>query len=236
MLPRAHENAVRYLMPMSVTAGQAAAQARSVRRNPEDSLAARRAFYYLINLVRRNLDLLALGGGYFFSNRAGETLAVDCWNATLKRVVNLLKYDRVTSLLDRTNSSDSLTKFESRFDLPEWFYLSRPGTSRHDRDFVAVFESFNNSVTEGNLDDVCDLLEIYELVTGFEVNRLYQQWYGSMDSSYVQELRTKQGSLDWGMRPEAGPDADLRQLSASIKTYIEVSTGGGVPSSEPPPP
>jgi hypothetical protein len=89
LLPRAHENAVRYLMPMSMAEARAAASAKAfsaatdTKKRQEHLLTT---FYYLANLLRRNHELLNHGGGVFLDGRLGENLAIDCWSAIFDRI------------------------------------------------------------------------------------------------------------------------------------------------------
>jgi hypothetical protein len=222
LLPRAHENAVRYLMPMSVMARQAARQIASYRRDPSDEIALRRAFYYLIILLRRNLELLDQGGGYFFPSRAGEALAVGCWNAILARVAARLGYEKICHLLDRIKISDSLARFEKHFESAVWPYGGQPPATQCDEVFSATRDSFRAWIGEAEIDDLCDLLNLYDLITGQEVNRLYEEWYEEPEKSYMEELRRTARDSRWMSTTAGGTDQDLKEIYASLCSYLGV--------------
>lgn len=236
MLPRAHENAVRYLIPMTVMAGMidravgAAERAEAAGKTADRELAWRRAFYYLLLLLKNNATLLERGGGYFLTSLEGENVGTSCWNALFRRVVQRLDYAALYKILDGFELEDSMTRFEDRFCIRNRSTLGSSLPSPPPV-FTPVFTQARKAFREwlgedGFHDEIRRLLRLYSHVILFEVNRLYHLWYAEPDREGEERLLAEIDAIPWASSLPAAPPA-RRKTEALVPNR---EAGSGEPS------
>lgn len=161
MLPRSHEYAAKYYMPLqqSLMIFLTASEKWNERGRPIDSSEARAFLYYLMLFFKRMSIIGQEAGGFFFKNQLGEKLAGKCWDYACEGVYARLDERKVRMVIATMEPKETLETFRKK---------------------AAVFTDLRGQVQEllnQGIDWQVSILTILYEVLGLEANRPYQPWY-----------------------------------------------------------
>jgi hypothetical protein len=179
MLPKSHENAEKYYMPVVSAVDAFCSRVSEVQKRSGHLVSEDfdQATYFLILIFKRMRQILRKIGGLYFKSRLGERIASDSWNifSDRRQVIGRKLLDDIL---------DQITQFES---------FARFSTKRRNPDFDSDFQRIRNALMEwagydaatkalqwDNSDLKFDilLLKLFRNVLDVEMNRPLALWYG----------------------------------------------------------
>lgn len=209
MLPKSHENAELYYMPMSssILRIREGLQRFDRAQGPSEKKKHRGELYYdLLILLRRNREFVVKIGGWYFKDFEGELLAQTCWNLFRADTEERLGRAALESLLDQIGPQDSIgdvrRRFEAAVDKGPWWVLllSRLGDGNQGRGQRLASEvkgKFHSWLKEDFRYHV-RVLAVLEDILDYEMNRPYDRWYGRKARFPATSLKGKIGGLvEW---------------------------------------
>ncbi|HEX3125980.1 MAG TPA: hypothetical protein VH394_01495 [Thermoanaerobaculia bacterium] len=186
MLPRAHENIVRFLLPIVSSAN------RFLRYLPEaqkkDAAALQQTFYHLLSIAKGMHNCSRKGGGIFFTNIPGETAVSNCWKELLARMGTKLGDPNISEMFDEWGRIDSFTSFQKRFKSQTAI------TDEARAAFVAAETSFKGWIQE-EFGYEKQLVQVFKDIMQYEIDKIYGPWYLDEPPVFEEDSRSELENL-----------------------------------------
>jgi hypothetical protein len=211
ILPLAHENAGKHLLPVVGATDQLLARyALAVgAASSEQAIAKEESLFFLLSAVKGMRDLTSHGGGIFFSDLVGEDAILFCWRTLRHRVEKRLGSGELSAVLDSWSRKESLSSMRLKF-------------SGADGELHPAFEQLKSNF-EGWLGsqefETFDqrLCRAFSYIMQREIDRLYWTWYGEEPALEPQAIEELLEAL-----PCAPIDDTRRQaLRKALSAYLE---------------
>lgn len=205
MLPKVHENAEKWVMPLSW-------QIRRLRNTASQPREAVELEVYLLQLLqtrRSNRRLHEAIGGIFFKSQYGERLFTRAWDCFFDLAEKGFPEDAFSRAIDETKEREGVDPFRAE--------LASRAASRQVLDKLREDGDWPAARAAGPLLDVC--LGVLEI----ELHRPLDQWYP--DAGFrEQEGRKRVESALAALQAEAGRgglgDSTLLELAGLAETYF----------------
>jgi hypothetical protein len=210
MLPRAHENIVRFLLPIGTHAGRflrylpESKVPRSDEEKAAEELALQQAFFHLLFITKGMRSLSQKGGGIFFTNIPGETAVSLCWKELLGSIEKELGAREISEILDEWGRAESFTSLQKRF---------KTDTNPARDCFTETEKKFKDWI-ERELDYERRLLRVFKDVMQYEIDKIYGAWYRE-EPAYAEESRVELERLEASTGLKALKEA-LREFRESL--------------------
>lgn len=207
MLPRAHENIVRFLLPILSSAH------RFLRyfdpRVSQPSL--QQTLFNLLFILKGMRSLVFKGGGIFFTNITGETAVQACWREILGIVETKFGAQQVSEILDEWGSVESFTALKKKFKT-----VGEPARTS----FANMEKTLGEWVNQGKIDSdlllLILVLRVFYDVMQYEIDKIYGPWYRDEPPVFEQASRSELKKLsEWKGCPEKLRDA-LKEFEGSL--------------------
>jgi hypothetical protein len=173
ILPRAHENAVKHLLPVVGATDQLVARwpLAAGAASQEQAIALEESLFFLLSAVKGMRDLSSHGGGVFFSDLAGEDATITCWRTLRHRVEKKLGSGEIPTVLDRWSRKESLSSMRLTF--------SEAHGEPHQTAFQKIKKSFDDWLHDREFETFDQrLCKAFSYIMQREIDRLYWTWYG----------------------------------------------------------
>lgn len=172
-----------------------------------DAEDSRERFYYLLRFLRRMRQIAEQIGGFNFKNREGERVVAYAWKVFQNRALERLTPYSVARCLDAIDVRESRATFDGRFK----------GTSATALELTSLEQRVAGWLAREQEDTLRfdyqgPLLETMFVTLSFELNRLFEGWYGSAEEFPVDKLRNLRNILH---------DQDEEDLCGAIDAYIK---------------
>lgn len=209
MLPTSHDNNVKYYLPLLSSAGALLSHAKKLPQHGPEV-----AFFNLLLMLRRSREV----PGFYLMDRKGERLVKELWDYFLnQRLLQGLTEARpgsdgvvkiraaLSSLLDGLDTDESFSSFHTKLGKPL-------GARRKLKDLQERFRIWATGPYQNDL----DLLSLFHRLLHFEVNRVYDFWYGKPQESPRTELQES-----WNALQQALPQRPDRQALQDILDKLD---------------
>lgn len=223
MLHKSHENAERFYMPISsqimrlrkdlerLEKATALCEATTV----DDAERERRLsplhcalFEDLLVLVRRQREMAARIGGWYFKSRSGEDLVAEVWRCFLLTAHERLERPLLERVLDGLAAKDSPAQVAQKL------------ASTLADDGSKLSASCRTWLSSGDFRQVFCLLNLLEVLLDFEMNRCYERWYGRPEAFPEEKFEaTAVEFRRWAERLPA-KEAEQRQRAKDIASLL----------------
>jgi len=180
-----HENAERYYQPLLSAAS--GFLARRLVGKPEA------AFYYLTGFFGHMWGLFREKGGFYFKDRRGEELAQGCWTTIIRWAKGLAGEHVYSGCLDEIERFESLMAFHGRCVPATNLWILRD----------ALIRKWDDEETR----QATAAMEILYLILDYEMNAIYELWYGRPEPFPFRKL--------WVLRGCGG-----EWLAAELELYL----------------
>ncbi len=232
MLPRAHENIVRFLLPITASAGRflrylpEAKVPRPENEQKKEELALQQAFFHLFFIAKGMRNLSQKGGGIFFTNIPGEAAVSLCWKELSARMEKELGAREISEILDEWGRAESFTSLQKRF---------KTVTDPTRTCFTETEKKFKIWI-RAELDYESRLLRVFKDVMQYEIDKIYGAWYRD-EPAFAEDSRTElEKLLEASTQSEALQKA-LREFRESlpvrkrerVRAYRSVGPSGKPP-------
>ncbi|MFN8096450.1 MAG: hypothetical protein U0599_30270 [Vicinamibacteria bacterium] len=214
VFPRAHETAVKYLLPI---VGAASGLVRQVdealdgQRSVESArLARRRALFNLVDLFRSLQRLGNEAGGYVLSDTRGEEFLYQCWASVRKRLESALGFETILRVLHATKGVATLVEFESQ--------VARPAVGWEDADFAELRGRFEAWLAGVTVDVDRQIIDVYRTALEHEANTVYERWYptGQVARQAADVAREVEA-----LRARLAAAGEEKTLQVALEAYLE---------------
>jgi hypothetical protein len=155
MLPKMHENAEKYYMPLM---GRAAYLGDYYPDNPEF------CFYYYVRFLVKMREMVRTIGGFYLKSRQGEECVSALWDAIRSCADARFGRPLRERAQDETAPIETVYQFEEK--LPQL-----PSTKE-------MFEKFREPAEYPRFEAEAVLFSLFAIVMSYEANCSYEFWYG----------------------------------------------------------
>ena len=203
MLPKVHENAEKYYMPLMGYARLAA-----------DMHAARNgaaAFFYYLRFLARMRDMADAIGGFYLKTRLGENLVSDIWDAVRKRADARLGQPVRQQLQVDIRSVETIGAF-----------LELLGAE------TTIATAYGTWREGGTFEIDAALLSLFHHVLTYETNQSYEFWYEEREVYPAAEIRDVLAELD---HLQPSPELKYERLKDSLSKYESAAKARSVQTS-----
>lgn len=211
IFPQAHSNAVQHLLPLVAATMAFHARTASSRWTSAESTEGREALYHLVMLFRQMVDLVRTGGGIFLSNLDGEMAVIYCWRWVRDAIYVHFDREALNQVVDRLDIDDTFTTFEGRFGRPSSAYIA----ATLDPCLVQAREGLRLWVESPGFAMDHSVLEVMRATLQYEIDILYEDWYGAPPSAPNKEVAKLADELE-----QTGKE-DAKALARDLRAYAE---------------
>jgi hypothetical protein len=214
MIPTSHENNVKYYIPLASAIQTLAVHLEAFRKaRKEDPSKAeehwQRVFFFLLFVHRRYRLIVDEGAGFYLQTRDGESLVYKLYgryqNArrTFLQPEKEVQLDALVDLMDETET-------QSR-------YLAKlPGATRNRRLYETLSGELRTWLETDEGERAVAWTQLSSSVLMFEVNQIYDFWYGSRpEAPDFEDLRKK--------IPQVPPGSRDGKLLENLRKYCLVA-------------
>jgi hypothetical protein len=218
MLPLSHGYSIEHYMPVvsaAISALRDSAEAAAKgEENPDKYKLALYSWTLFWRRIRAQMDVLY---GFYFKDRCGEETA----SVLLARLARLYFKDRpdsekrretVFSLVEPSGTDSRFATFTSR-----WETQSAQGSATA-RAVDAEFQAFVEWMKTPAFRDSSDTLDAFATIVKYEMNRVYQPWYGKPERMSMNEGATR---VVWSVAGDIAARAMIPQ--AEVEEYLTAS-------------
>lgn len=198
MLPVSHENNVKYYLPLlaAIDMLERDRKALGVAPVPTDDQ-RQRALFALLVVLRGFRE----APGFYFIDREGEWLTATCQRLFIGRLFRRIsRVDRLSALIDVVTPKETISTYRVKLR------TEHAPLAAHDSELGGDIATW---VRDHPTD--FELLELLRSLMKFEVNRIYEFWYGDPPAFPAGECRRALESF----RPQATPLAEGESESES---------------------
>ena len=221
MLPQSHKLATQHYMPIEGPVRAALefmVRHRDKKEEDRDHKTARRAFYNLLLFERRVRHMADSVGGFYFKDRMGEELAVNCYDRYDELYAESSENVRrdLSEILDWIERQETFNSFLRKLD----------GHASVDRNITEVFQRAWEYFLGWLGTDACgraiSCLKGFRAVVEYEMNRPYEYWYGRPEKLLLDQDTE---SLLRSIANDIGKESDRRDFPAEVEKYLSLSKG-----------
>lgn len=179
MLPTSHDLNMKYYIPLksTITTFQRDRALREHALADNNHALADQAFqtsfHYLLLTLRQLRFITVEAGGFYFKSRDGEKLFSEMINSFTSHVLRLLTpYEDLSALLDAMEPTDTVSTLQNKLESGE-------EVKKH-AELKEKFAELKGKFAEwihGDQQWAFQILFSAKLLLGFEVNRIYADWY-----------------------------------------------------------
>lgn len=174
--------------------------------------------YYFLLALKAMDDLSVKEGGIFLRDQRGEEAVIQCWTALQKLVENDLKERDLTVVLDALDPSVTFTSFQKQFSTSQLTLY--PALEPTAKVFKRLEEKFKDKIAQDFVLEAY-LLEAVGDVMLYEINRLYEEWYGQSPSFPTSSVEQVVAKLEERLNAQpADPESIRKALKRAKKTLI----------------
>jgi hypothetical protein len=223
MLPKSHQNNEKFYMPISHASREIH---RAFARIGKDPFAEDECFYDIWILHRIMTDFVRKAGGWYLKNRRGEEIVASAWRVILGWTKAVIAAQPNILRSARAIREEAVSKFPRR---PTTFAYFQDTLSK-----VAPFPDlrrwFGKALADPAAANIMTVIELFEFVIDFEINRAYVYWYGG-ESEMVpfpsDEYKDITDRFERTRVPLTNPPYDdlLQDLALEISRYRKAIEG-----------
>lgn len=234
MLTTSHETAKDYYMPVSAAANWFLGSLESDSTSDPDE-----AFYNFALFFRRMRKTFDEISGFYFKDRVGEELAIQCWNFIFDSFVgsfpNRTGAENKELLMSTISPAESLQEYKRKLSPDATYAFPFPARAK----LLKVRQRFDQWVTRDEFKKLdLPILTVFFLVIDYEINRPYDPWYAEPQPFKIYQVLEQEKKLkDWlkerkgktaDKREEARKD-DVRTIYRLLKKHRRRNTGRKAP-------
>lgn len=167
LLPESHGDARKYYLPMQAAADMIPLVYRRYKLHQKNASAAEELYYHLIVFVRRMRHIQLNIGGFHFLSLAGEDILASSWAGFKRHLDQSASKERISEVLDLIE--------DPMLGLAAFNALVKK---------LAPINDVKKSVLDWirkqpeKFEEALLYLQLFQLVLAFELNRVYELWYG----------------------------------------------------------
>lgn len=205
MLPASHKNNSEMYLPLVKDITMLSNRLKKYQGDGGEE-GCKEAFFFLLLAMRRMREVGA-GGGFYLKDRKGETIVALCWNTFVSRLTrNLDPYEDLSSVVDSIKLDESYSRHLGKVKRLPNLEAKRVALQQKFRGWV-------DGVHPRDERDFC-LIRLFGLLLHFEINQIYEFWYGAPQDFPHAECEEELRGLKNG-----APDPELESLVREIESY-----------------
>lgn len=217
MLPESHRLTTNYYMPVHASANETLSRLKKLRDKKSSSSDEDKfhTLFFLLRFERRMRHLVEKAGGFYFKDRVGEELVIECYN----RYRSLYywgsgkgsRWKTFSRMLDCIDVNETIGSFSKKLE---------PGEDDKANEIALVFaagrQEFDAWLNSKDRLDATIYLGGFTTLLGYEMNRPYLYWYGQPENLLLD-------SETEAMLRSLGQELPVPGFSESVKQYLELA-------------
>jgi hypothetical protein len=207
MLPESHKNNSEMYLPLIKDIMMFSNRLKKYEDGAGEEQ-CREAFFFLLLAMRRMREVGARGG-FYLKDRKGEKVVALCWNTFVPRLTrNLDPYEDLSSVVDSIKLDESYSRHRGKVE-------RLPNLEAKRVVLQQKFHGWIDDVHPRDKRDFC-LVRLFRLLLDFEINQIYEFWYGAPQDFPFEECEKELKSLKNG-----SPDPEFESIVSAIESYSQ---------------